>query len=152
MMHQHVCGTEYAGDAQMRGVYLPKNATRARVLLTAAAELVRLHNAPCKSTACLAIVPLLRRSCTSRGELWQLADASACVLQGSAAAYNGLGMLHMEGQGVPVNFTRARQLFEVAAAADEPNSFFNLGLMHLGAPEARQLLQIASFPLSGCQV
>jgi TPR repeat protein len=46
------------------------------------------------------------------------------------AAYNGLAILHYHGQGVPVNFTLAREMWHKGAALKDHDSLFNLGMMY----------------------
>ena len=60
--------------------------------------------------------------------------------QGSRAAYNALGILHLQGLGVPVNYTRARQLFEVGGAMGEPDCYYNLAVIYAGKPHAAGML------------
>ena len=66
----------------------------------------------------LPIVPGMKRLCA----------------QGSSAAYNALGIMHLQGlAGMPVNHTRAKQLFEIGASMGEPDCFYNLAVVYSGA-------------------
>ena len=53
--------------------------------------------------------------------------------QGSSAAFNGLGVLAMQGQGLPRNHTLAKMAFERGAALGDMDCIFNLGMMYSGA-------------------
>ncbi|HEX2862201.1 MAG TPA: hypothetical protein VHN79_11200, partial [Lacunisphaera sp.] len=46
--------------------------------------------------------------------------------RGVAAAYAGLGVLHLEGAGVDQNAAGARRLFELGAAKRDPDSTIRL--------------------------
>lgn len=49
------------------------------------------------------------------------------------SAYNGLGVLHYEGQaGAPVDFVAARHAFEAGAQLGDPDAMFNLATMYAG--------------------
>ena len=52
------------------------------------------------------------------------------------AAYNGLGVLHYEGQaGAAVDYVAARQAFEAGAQLGDPDAMFNLATMYAGTHE-----------------
>lgn len=61
------------------------------------------------------------------------ANFEIAAQHGIASAYNGLGVLHYEGQaGAPVDYVAARQAFETGAALGDPDAMFNLATMHAG--------------------
>jgi len=51
--------------------------------------------------------------------------------QGNAEAQNALGFLYLEGQGVPQDYTKARQWFEKAAAQGSAEAQYHLGGVYL---------------------
>lgn len=61
------------------------------------------------------------------------ANFEIAAQHGIASAYNGLGVLHYEGQaGAPVDYVAARQAFETGATFGDPDAMFNLATMHAG--------------------
>lgn len=61
------------------------------------------------------------------------ANFEIAARHGIAPAYNGLGVLHYEGQaGAPIDYAAARQAFETGAAFGDPDAMFNLATMHAG--------------------
>ena len=53
-------------------------------------------------------------------------------LQGTAAAFNGLGVMAMNGQGLPQNHSLAALAFEQGAALSDPDAIYNLGMLYTG--------------------
>ena len=53
------------------------------------------------------------------------------VQSGNAAAYNGLGYMHMYGHHVERNQSDALHLFREAAAQGSMDALYNLGVLHL---------------------
>ncbi|CAE7157117.1 SEL1L [Symbiodinium pilosum] len=54
----------------------------------------------------------------------------------TAACKTSLGELHWVGAGVPRNLTRARELFEEAAAIGEPDAQYNLAILYASMAES----------------
>ncbi|CAE7397615.1 SEL1L [Symbiodinium natans] len=54
----------------------------------------------------------------------------------SAACKTSLGELHWVGAGVPRNLTRAKELFEEAAAVGEPDAQYNLAILYASSAES----------------
>lgn len=65
--------------------------------------------------------------------MWCVKQAECCMdAQGSSAAFNGLGVLAMHGQGLPRNYTLAQMAFERGAALGDMDCIFNLGMLYTG--------------------
>ncbi|MFC2416534.1 MAG: tetratricopeptide repeat protein, partial [Eikenella corrodens] len=50
--------------------------------------------------------------------------------QGDATAQHSLGLLYVEGEGVPQDYARARYWFEQAAAQNDAVAQYNLGVLY----------------------
>ena len=64
-----------------------------------------------------------------------------CSLQGDREAFNGLGIIHRDGLGTPVDKKKAYHYFQGAAGGDLAEAQVNLGKLHLGTcgPSDRRL-------------
>ncbi len=60
----------------------------------------------------------------------QIADLRRKADQGDAKAHHTLGLLYVNGGGVPKNYTVARQWFERAAAQGHAGAQYDLGLLY----------------------
>ena len=65
------------------------------------------------------------------------------VAQGHAMAQYNLGCLHCDGRGGPQNFTRTRELFELAAIQGQPEAMVNIGGMFVNGQGVQQDLNEA---------
>lgn len=66
-------------------------------------------------------------------------------MQGSAAAQNGLGYMHMHGRGTKQNYKHALRYFKLAADHGNADAQFNLGVMYFGKRN-RQARSTSSLP------
>ena len=49
---------------------------------------------------------------------------------GLGAGWNGVGVMHWNGQGVPANLTAAFEAFKRGTALNNSDSWYNLGVMY----------------------
>lgn len=68
--------------------------------------------------------------------------------RGLPAAYNGIGVMSFNGQGVEQNFTAARLAFEAGARGGDADSMYNL-VRPRRCPPASRCIALASFSALG---
>lgn len=59
-------------------------------------------------------------------------------LDGKASCRTALGEMFLMGAGVPRNVSEARELFETAADAGDPDAQFNLGILYAALPSSQE--------------
>lgn len=62
--------------------------------------------------------------------------------QGEKESYNGLGIIHRDGLGVPVDLVKAQEYFQAAADQDLAEAHVNLGKLALGASPSPWLVSL----------
>ncbi|CAE8593152.1 unnamed protein product, partial [Polarella glacialis] len=72
-------------------------------------------------------------SCIGR-PLAEQGEDSVHSLPRGIACETALGELHLVGAGVPLNLTKAQELFQAAADKGEPEALYNLGILYSSLP------------------